>query len=215
MARSTEELVQGKHHFAMVDEVDSVLIDDARTPLIISGPIAKGDQHEFYELKPRLQKLVDAQRKLTSDYLNEAKKLIRENNDKEAGLPLFRSFRGLPKYKPLIKFLSEPGMRQVLQKTENIYLQDNQKMMPEADETLFFTIDEKNNSINLTEKGIDLITKDGEDATFFILPDIATEISKLEQDTSIDENEKLKAKDTIIQDYNIKSQRIHSVNQLF
>ncbi len=214
MARSTEELVQGKHHFAMVDEVDSVLIDDARTPLIISGPIAKGDQHEFYELKPRLQKLVDAQRKLTSDYLNEAKKLIRENNDKEAGLPLFRSFRGLPKYKPLIKFLSEPGIRQVLQKTENIYLQDNQKMMPEADETLFFTIDEKNNSINLTEKGIDLITKDGEDATFFILPDIATEISKLEQDMSIDENEKLKAKDTIIQDYNIKSQRIHSVNQL-
>ena len=165
-------------------------------------------------MRPRLQKLVDAQRKLTSDYLNEAKKLIKENNEKEAGLPLFRSFRGLPKYKPLIKFLSEPGMRQVLQKTENIYLQDNQKMMPEADETLFFTIDEKHNSINLTEKGIDLITQDGEDTTFFILPDIAIEINKLEQDTTIDENEKLKAKDTIIQDYNIKSQRIHSVNQL-
>ena len=129
MARSTEELVQGKHHFAMVDEVDSVLIDDARTPLIISGPIPKGGEHEFYELRPRLQKLVDAQRKLTSDYLNEAKKLIKENNEKEAGLSLFRSFRGLPKYKPLIKFLSEPGMRQVLQKTENIYLQDNQKMI--------------------------------------------------------------------------------------
>lgn len=214
MARSTEELVQGKHHFAMVDEVDSVLIDDARTPLIISGPIPKGDEHEFYELRPRLQKLVDAQRKLTSEYLNEAKKLIKENKEKEAGLPLFRSFRGLPKYKPLIKFLSESGMRQVLQKTENIYLQDNQKMMPEADETLFFTIDEKHNSINLTEKGIDLITQDGEDTTFFILPDIAIEINKLEQDTTIEENEKLKAKDTIIQDYNIKSQRIHSVNQL-
>ena len=214
MARSIDELVQGKPHFAMVDEVDSVLIDDARTPLIISGPIPKGDEHEFYELKPRLQKLVDAQRKLTSDYLNEAKRLMKEDKEKEAGLPLFRSFRGLPKYKPLIKFLSESGIRQVLQKTENFYLQDNQKMMPEADEPLFFTIDEKHNSINLTEKGIDLITGDGEDPNFFILPDIADEINKLEADLTVDDGIKLKAKEKIIQDYNIKSQRIHSVNQL-
>jgi preprotein translocase subunit SecA len=214
MARSSEELVQGKHHFAMVDEVDSVLVDDARTPLIISGPIPRGDEHEFYELKPRIQKLVDAQRKLVSDYLTEAKKQFKAGNEKDAGLPLFRTYRGMPKYKPLIKFLSETGVRQVLQKTENFYLQDNQKMMPEADEPLYFTIDEKTNSIELTEKGIDLITKDGEDASFFIMPDIGEEINKLESKEDLNEGEKLKAKDELIKDYNKKSQRIHSVNQL-
>ncbi|HCX21186.1 MAG TPA: preprotein translocase subunit SecA, partial [Cytophagales bacterium] len=167
MARNPEELVQGKHHYAMVDEVDSVLIDEARTPLIISGPIPKGDEHEFYELKPRINKLVEAQRKLVGEYLNQAKKLIKEGNEAEAGLPLFRAYRGLPKNKPLIKFLSETGIRALLQKTENFYLQDNQKMMPEADEPLFFTIDEKNNSIDLTENGIDLITGSGEDPNFF------------------------------------------------
>ncbi len=214
MARSPEELVQGKHHFAMVDEVDSVLVDDARTPLIISGPIPKGDEHEFYELKPRIQKLVDAQRKLIGEYLNHAKKQIKDGNEKDGGLPLFRTYRGLPKYKPLIKFLSETGVRQALQKTENFYLQDNQKMMPEADEPLYFTIEEKNNSIDLTEKGIDLITNDGEDPKFFILPDIADEINKLEADDSLSESDKLSAKDELINDYNTKSQRIHSVNQL-
>jgi len=214
MSRTTDELAQGKRHYAMVDEVDSVLIDDARTPLIISGPIPRGNEHEFYELKPRIQKLVDAQRKLTSEYLNEAKKHIKENNEKEAGLPLFRAHRGLPKYKPLIKFLSETGIRQVLQKTENYYLQDNQKMMPEADEPLYFTIEEKNNSIELTERGIDLITGDGEDAKFFILPDIADEINKLEAKSNLEESEKLKAKDSLIKEYNLKAQRIHSVNQL-
>ena len=214
MSRSPEELVQKKHHYAMVDEVDSVLIDDARTPLIISGPIPKGDEHEFYDLKPRIQKLVDAQKKLVGDYLNEAKKLIKEGKDGDAGLPLFRAFRGLPKYKPLIKFQSETGIKQLLQKTENIYLADNQKRMPEADEPLFFTIDEKINSIDLTEKGIDLITKDGEDADFFILPDIGTEIAQLEKEESTAEKEKLEKKEQIIRDYNIKGQRIHSVNQL-
>ena len=214
MSRSPEELVQKKHHYAMVDEVDSVLIDDARTPLIISGPIPKGDEHEFYDLKPRIQRLVDAQRKLVNDYLNEAKRLIKEGNEAEAGLPLFRGFRGLPKSKPLIKFMSETGIKQILQKTENTYLADNQKRMPEADEPLCFTIDEKINSIDLTEKGIDLITGDGEDVSFFILPDIGDEIAKLEKNEEVSESDKLQKKESIIRDYNIKGQRIHSVNQL-
>lgn len=214
MSRSPEELVQKKHHYAMVDEVDSVLVDDARTPLIISGPIPKGDEHEFYDLKPRIQRLVDAQRKLVGDYLNEAKKLIKEGNEADAGLSLFRAFRGLPKYKPLIKFQSETGIKQLLQKTENIYLADNQKRMPEADDPLYFTIDEKINSIDLTEKGIDLITKEGEDSSFFILPDIGGEIAQLEKDEEHSEKEKLEKKEQIIRDYNVKGQRIHSVNQL-
>lgn len=214
MSRSTEELVQKKHHYAMVDEVDSVLIDDARTPLIISGPIPKGDEHEFYDLKPRIQRLVEAQRKLVGEYLNEAKKLIKEGKEADGGLPLFRAFRGLPKNKPLIKYMSETGVKQVLQKTENIYLADNQKKMPEADEPLYFTIDEKINSIDLTEKGIDLITGAGEDANFFILPDIGDEIAKLEKDDSLSEQDKLQKKESVIRDYNVKGQRIHSVNQL-
>ena len=213
MTRDPEELVQKKHHYAMVDEVDSVLIDDARTPLIISGPVPKGDEHEFYELKPRIAKLVDAQRKLVSDYLITAKKAIKESKEADAGLPLFRAYRGLPKNKPLIKFLSETGMRAILQKTENFYLQDNQKMMPDADDPLYFTIDEKNNSIDLTEKGIDLITGEGEDTSFFILPDIGNEIANLEKE-NIPEEEKLQRKDTVIQDYSVKAQRIHSINQL-
>ena len=214
MSRSPEELVQKKHHYAMVDEVDSVLVDDARTPLIISGPIPKGDEHEFYDLKPRIQRLVDAQRKLIGEYLNDAKKLAKEGKDDEAGLSLFRTFRGLPKYKPLIKYLSETGIKQSLQKTENIYLADNQKKMPEADDPLYFTIDEKINSIDLTEKGIDLITGEGEDANFFILPDIGVEIAQLEKDNSLSESDRLQQKDEIIRQYNLKGQRIHSVNQL-
>ncbi|MEQ9405335.1 MAG: preprotein translocase subunit SecA [Cyclobacteriaceae bacterium] len=214
MSRSPEELVQKKHHYAMVDEVDSVLIDDARTPLIISGPIPKGDEHEFYDLKPRIQRLVDAQRKLIGEFLNDAKKLAKEGKDEEAGLSLFRTFRGLPKYKPLIKYLSETGIKQTLQKTENIYLADNQKRMPEADEPLYFTIDEKINSIDLTEKGLDLITGEGEDSSFFILPDIGEEIAKLEKDESLEESDKLQQKEEIIRQYNVKGKRIHSVNQL-
>lgn len=214
MSRSPEELVQRKHHFAMVDEVDSVLIDEARTPLIISGPVPRGDEHEFYDLKPRIAKLVDAQKKLTQQFLNEAKKLIADGNDKEGGLALFRAYRGLPKHKPLIKYLSETGIRQKLQKTENFYLQDNQKMMPEADEPLYFTIDEKHNSIELTEKGIDLITGEGEDANFFILPDIGTAIAQLEKEEGLNDDEKVEKKDELIRDYAVKSQRVHSVNQL-
>jgi preprotein translocase subunit SecA len=214
MTRETKELVQGKHHFAMIDEVDSVLIDEARTPLIISGPVPKGDVHEFDSLKPRIEKLVQEQRKLTADFLLEAKKLIKEGKEDEGGLALFRAYRGLPKHKPLIKFLSEQGMRQILQKTENIYLADNSKLMPEADEPLLFTIEEKNNNIDLTEKGIDLITRDDEDSGFFILPDIGVEIAELEKDESLSDEEMLKKKDELIRDYAVKAERIHSVNQL-
>jgi len=214
MTRETKELVQGKHHFAMIDEVDSVLIDEARTPLIISGPVPKGDVHEFDSLKPRIEKLVQEQRKLTSDFLLEAKRLIKEGKEDEGGLALFRAYRGLPKHKPLIKYLSEQGIRQILQKTENIYLADNSKLMPEADEPLLFTIEEKNNNIDLTEKGIDLITRDGEDPNFFILPDIGVEIAQLEKDEAYSDQEMLAKKDELIKDYAVKAERIHSVNQL-
>lgn len=214
MARDPEELVQRGHHYAMVDEVDSVLIDEARTPLIISGPVPKGDQHEFYDLKPRIHKLVEAQKKLITQFLNDAKKFIQEGNEKDGGLALFRAHRGMPKHKPLIKFLSEMGMKQILQKTENYYLQDNKRHMPEADAPLYFIIDEKDNSVDLTEKGIDLITGEGEDPKFFILPEIEVELNKIENDTTLNDQERLSKKDAIIRDYQVKSQRIHSVNQL-
>ena len=214
MARDPEELVQRKHHYAMVDEVDSVLIDEARTPLIISGPVPKGDEHEFHELKPRISKLVDAQKKLVSQYLIDAKKLINEGDEKDGGLALFRTFRGLPKYKPLIKYLSEIGKKQILNKTENFYLQDNSKMMPEADEPLFFTIDEKNNTIDLTEKGLDLITGEGEDPKLFILPDIGMEMAAIDNDGELSDEDKLLKKDELIKDYSAKAERIHTINQL-
>lgn len=214
MSREVDDLVQKKHHYAMVDEVDSVLVDDARTPLIISGPVPRGDEHQFHELKPRIQKLVDAQKKVVSQFLIEAKKLLKDGNEKDGGLPLFRAFRGLPKYKPLIKYLSEPGMKMIQQKTENFHLQDNSKMMPEADAPLYFTIDEKNNSIDLTEKGIDLITGQGEDGNFFILPDIGLAIAEYENDAELAEEEMLKKKEELIQDYATKADRIHTVNQL-
>ncbi len=214
MARDPEDLVQRQHHYAMVDEVDSVLIDEARTPLIISGPVPKGDQHEFYELKPRIHKLVEAQKKLVHEYLNQAKKLISEGNERDGGLALFRAHRAMPKYKPLIKVLSETGMKTVLQKTENFYLADNKRNMPEADKPLYFVIDEKDNSVDLTERGIDLITGEGEDSSFFILPEIGTELSKLEKETGLDDAERFRRKEEIIRDYQTKAQRIHSINQL-
>ena len=213
MVREKSELVQRKHNFAMVDEVDSVLIDEARTPLIISGPIPKGDVHEFFDLKPRIQKLFDLQKKLVTNYLSEAKKLISEGKEEEGGLSLFRAYRGLPKYKPLIKYLSEIGTKAIMQKTENIYLQDNSKLMPEADEPLYFTIEEKSNSIQLTEKGTDTITSSGDDKNFFIVPDIGVEIDKIEKlDKPIEEIAKEKEK--LIQDFSVKTKRIHSINQL-
>jgi preprotein translocase subunit SecA len=214
MARDANDLVQGKHHFAMIDEVDSVLIDDARTPLIISGPIPRGDEHEFMDMKPRVSTLVDEQRKLVQGFLTTAKKLIAEGNEKEGGLALFRAFRGMPKYKPLIKYLSEPGIRVILQKTENFYLQDNKRMMPEADQPLLFTIEEKTNGIELTDNGIEVITQKNENPTFFILPDIGVEIAEMEKNPDLDDREKLIRKEEIIKDYGIKAQRIHTVNQL-
>ena len=214
MARDPEELVQRGHHYAMVDEVDSVLIDEARTPLIISGPVPRGDEHEFHDLKPRIFKVVEAQKKITSQFLADARKLIAEGNEKDGGLALFRAHRGMPKFKPLIKFLSETGMRQILQKTENFYLADNKREMPKADEPLYFVIDEKDNSVELTDKGIDLITGDGEDPRFFILPEIGTELSRIEKDAALTANDRMQRKEELIRDYTTKSQRIHSVNQL-
>ncbi|OYX23707.1 MAG: preprotein translocase subunit SecA [Algoriphagus sp. 32-45-6] len=214
MARESGDLVQGKHHFAMVDEVDSVLIDDARTPLIISGPVPRGDVHEFDQMKPRVAALVDEQRKLVQGFLATAKKQIADGNEKEGGLALFRAYRGIPKYKPLIKYLSEPGIRVILQKTENYYLQDNKRNMPEADEPLLFTIDEKTNVVDLTDRGIEAMTTKNEDANFFILPDIGVVIAELEKDSSIDDKEKLIRKEEVIKDYSVKAQRIHTVNQL-
>lgn len=214
MARETGELVQRKHHYAMVDEVDSVLIDDARTPLIISGPVPRGDEQDYIELKPRVARVVEAQRKLVYDFLNDAKKKIAAGDEKEGGLSLFRAHRGLPKHKPLIKFLSETGNKALLQKTEAIYLAENQKLMPEADAPLYFTIDERHNSIDLTEKGIDYITGTGEDHNFFILPDLSIDLNAIDKDDDFSEQEKILHKEAVIRDYAVKTQRINTVNQL-
>ncbi|MBW4888240.1 preprotein translocase subunit SecA [Mucilaginibacter sp. HMF5004] len=215
MTRSPEELVQRKLHYAMVDEVDSVLIDDARTPLIISGPIPRGDEHEFYELKPRIERLVNAQKSYVLSVLNEAKKQITEGNTgiEDGGLSLLRAHRGLPKNKALIKFLSEGSNKTTLQKTENYYMQDQGKEMPKVDSELFFVIDEKNNQVELTEKGIELITTSGEDPHFFVMPDVGTEVADIEK-SSLAAEEKIAKKDALMRDFSIKSERIHSVNQL-
>lgn len=217
MVHTPEEQVQHRHHFAMIDEVDSVLIDDARTPLIISGPTPKGDDQQFVALKPRIAKLVDEQKKLFNTLLNDAKKLIAADNtgakEGEGGLALFRAHRALPKNKNLIKFLGETGVRGILTKTENYYLQDQQKEMPKADEPLFFTIDEKTNSVDLTERGIELITGSSEDPNFFILPDVGSAINEIERSSYSDE-EKSKLKDELMVDFSVKSDRIHSVQQL-
>lgn len=217
MVHTPQEMVQRKHHFAMVDEVDSVLIDDARTPLIISGPIGQqtGEQ-QFFELKPRIEKLVDAQKRATNHFLNEAKKKIAEGNDdpKDGGLALFRAHRGLPKNNALIKYLSEPGMRVKLQKAENHYLADQQREMPKADEELYFYIDEKNNSVELTDKGIQLITRSGEDPNFFILPDISVSLAAVDNNSALSAEEKLHNKEAIINEYSVKADRIHTVQQL-
>ena len=216
MVHTPQEMVQRKHHFAMVDEVDSVLIDDARTPLIISGPVGHNtNEQQFFELKPRIEKLVDAQKRATNQFLIEAKKKIAEGNDdpKDGGLALFRAHRGLPKNNALIKYLSEPGIRVKLQKAENYYLADQSREMPIADEELYFYIDEKNNSVELTDKGIQLITKAGEDQQFFVLPDISLTLSSIDK-SELAAEEKLQQKEAIINDYSVKADRIHTVQQL-
>ena len=212
MAHSPGDLVQRKHNFAIVDEVDSVLIDDARTPLIISGPVPQGDRHEFMELKPKIENLVALQRQLANGFLTEAKKLIKEGNTKDGGFQLLRAYRALPKNKALIKFLSEEGIKQLLQKTENHYMQDNNREMPKVDEALYFVIEEKNNQVELSDNGIKFLSTN-EDADFFVLPDIGTEIARIEKlklgiDAEAEEKEKL------FQDFGIKSERIHTLTQL-
>lgn len=217
MVRSAEEQVQRKLHFAMVDEVDSVLIDDARTPLIISGPVPKGEEQMFKELKPRIERLVSTQKKAVQQFLNDAKRLIGEGNvgvrNGEGGLALLRAHRGLPKNTALIKYLSEQGNKQILMKTENHYLQDQQKEMPTCDAELYFVIDEKNNQIDLTDKGIELITSSGEEKDFFVMPDVGALIAEIENEP-VSYEEKLKRKDEVLLDFNIKSERLHTVNQL-
>ncbi|MEI6487547.1 MAG: preprotein translocase subunit SecA [Bacteroidota bacterium] len=217
MARTPEDLVQRKHNYAIVDEVDSVLIDDARTPLIISGPTPKGDNQEFAPLKPRIEKLVNAQKAYVNTALTDAKRLIAEGKtgekEGEGGMALLRAYRGLPKNKALIKFLSEPGVRMILQKTENHYMQDQSREMHKVDAELFFVIDEKHNSIELSEKGIELISTSSEDAKFFVMPDIGGEIANLEK-SGLSTEEKLKQKEELIRDYSIKSERVHTINQL-
>jgi preprotein translocase subunit SecA len=215
MVHDQDEMVQRKHHYAMVDEVDSVLIDDARTPLIISGPVPKGDDQEFHVLKPRIEKLVEAQKKLTNAFLVDARRLISEGktDHETGGLALLRAYRGLPKNTALIKYLSEPGMKQLLQKTESHYMAEQMKNMPKVDAELYFTIDEKNNQVDLTEKGIQLITASGEDPHFFVMPDVGAEIAELERQ-SLPVEEKMAVKDRLISDFAIKSDRIHSVQQL-
>lgn len=215
MSRSREELVQRKLHYAMVDEVDSVLIDDARTPLIISGPVPKGDDQQFQEMKPRVVKLVEAQKRAVNGFMNEAKKLIDagKTGPTEGGLALLRAHRGMPKYGNLVRYLSEEGIKALMLKSEAYHLSDNQKEMPKADAELFFTIDEKNNSVDLTEKGIELLTEAGEDRNFFVLPDVGAQIADIEKLNATPE-EKLQKKDVLMQDYSIKSERIHTVQQL-
>jgi len=215
MAISPSDLVQRGHNYVIVDEVDSVLIDDARTPLIISGPTSTNteDSEMFHQYRPKVEKLISSQRKLVTQLLVEAKELISKNNTEEGGKVLLRSYKGLPKNKALIKFLSEEGMKTLMHKTENVFMQDNSKRMPEITNDLFFVIDEKNNSIELTEKGIDLISNDVDDSEFFVLPDIGSRIADLEKST-ITNTEKLEIKEKLISDYAIKSERVHTLNQL-
>ena len=217
MAIRPQDLVQRKHNYAIVDEVDSVLIDDARTPLIISGPVPKGDDQLFEELRPQVEKLVEAQKKLATQYLTEAKRLVYSENKEEveAGfLALYRSHKSLPKNKALIKFLSEPGIKAGMLKTEEIYMEQNNKRMPEVTDPLYFVIDEKMKSVDLTDKGVDLITGNSQDPTFFVLPDITAELSELEAMVGLSDEERLAKKDDLMTNYAIKSERVHTINQL-
>ena len=212
MAHSPDDLVQRPHHYAIVDEVDSVLVDDARTPLIISGPIPQGDRHEFNELKPKVDDIVNVQRKYLTGVLAEAKKLIAEGDTKEGGFKLLRVFRGMPKNKALIKFLSEEGIKQLLQKTENFYMQDNNREMPKVDAELYYVIDEKNNQIELSDKGVEFLSgKD--DPNFFVMPEIGTEMAKIEGKGLSKEKEAIE-KEELFRDFAVKSERIHTLNQL-
>jgi preprotein translocase subunit SecA len=212
MAHAPEDLVQRPHHYSIVDEVDSVLIDDARTPLIISGPVPQGDRHEFNDLKPRIADIVSVQKKYLTGVLAEAKRLIKEGDEKEGGFQLLRVYRGIPKNKALIKFLSEEGVRQILQKTENQYMSDNNREMPKIDAELYYVIDEKNNQIELTDKGVDYLSgKD--DPDFFVMPEIGVEIAQIEE-RNLPSEEEANLKEELFRDFGVKSERIHTMNQL-
>ncbi|WP_411895334.1 preprotein translocase subunit SecA [Winogradskyella sp. A2] len=212
MAHSPEDLVQRPHHYAIVDEVDSVLVDDARTPLIISGPVPKGDEHEFDELKPKVQEIEDVQRKYLVGVLAEAKKLIAAGDTKEGGFQLLRAYRGIPKNKALIKFLSEEGVKQLLQKTENFYMQDNNREMPKVDAELYYVIDEKNNQVELSDKGVEFLSGE-DDPNFFVMPEMGTEIAKIESQ-GLSSEEEANLKEDLFRDFGVKSERIHTLNQL-
>ena len=214
MAVAMDDLVQRKHHFAIVDEVDSVLIDDARTPLIISGPVPRGEDQQFVEFKPLVERLYNAQKTLVTNLLSEAKKLIAAGNEKDGGILLFRAYKGYPKYKPLIKFLSEPGMKQLLQKVENYYIQDNEREMPFITDELYFVVSEKQHSVDMTDKGRDLITGNLEDPNFFVLPDVGAAVAEVQKDGSLSVEEKQVKKDEIHADFALKSERVHTVTQL-
>ena len=219
MVRSEMERVQGKHHYAMIDEVDSVLIDDARTPLIISGPVPKGsEEQEYQELKPKIERLFSAQKQIATKYLAEAKKLIAEGftgqEEGEGGLALLRAFRALPKYRPLIKYLSEDGVKVTLQKTENFYMQEQSKNMYKVDVPLLFTLDEKNRNVELTENGVDFLSKGESDSNFFLMPDIAEEMQSLDDREKDEGKNLLEEREQLIQDFSIKSRRLHGVSQL-
>ncbi|MEN8187267.1 MAG: preprotein translocase subunit SecA [Bacteroidota bacterium] len=213
MAHKPDDLVQRPHNYTIIDEVDSVLVDDARTPLIISGATPQGDRHEFNELKPKVDEIVKTQSKYLTGVLADAKKMISEGNTKEGGVLLYRVFRGLPKNKALIKYLSQEGIKQLLQKNENFFMQDNNREMPTIDKDLYFVIDEKTNSIDLTDKGIAHLSGKDSEGSFFVLPDIGMEIAKIDNDDISDE-EKISAKDELYRDFSIKSERIHTLNQL-
>ena len=214
MATRLNDLVQRKHHFAIVDEVDSVLIDDARTPLIISGPVAKTQDDEQFKLfRPYVEKLYSSQRALITKTLNDAKKAIAEGKEDEGAKLLFRCHKGLPKYQPLIKFLSEPGMKQLMQKAENFYIQDNERQMPEVTDPLFFVINEQMHSVDMTDKGHDILASEVSDPSFFILPDVGSMVADIEK-SDISEAEKHEKKDRLMEDYALKSERVHTVTQL-
>ncbi|MFL2639536.1 MAG: preprotein translocase subunit SecA [Flavobacteriaceae bacterium] len=213
MAHSANDLVQKSHSYAIVDEVDSVLVDDARTPLIISGPIPKGNIHEFNELKPKISSIVQQQKQLLTQVLSKAKKLIVDGDNEKGGFHLLQVHRGLPKNSALIKYLSEEGVKQLLQKTENFYMQDNNREMPKVDVDLFFVIDEKNNQIELTDKGIESLSSGNLEENFFIMPDLSTEIAKVENE-KFEINREVEEKEKIYKDFSIKSERIHTLNQL-
>ena len=213
MAIGIDDLVQRKHHYAIVDEVDSVLVDDARTPLIISGPVPRGDDQQFNEYRPIVESIYNAQRNLITQLLNESKRLIGAGKEEEGGKLLLRTHKGLPRYNPLIKYLSEPGIKQQLQKVENFYMQENSKHMHIVTDDLFFVIDEKQKSVELTDKGHELIAGKVSDPKFFVLPDIGSEISELEKQ-EMDPTQKAEAKDALLNDYALKSERVHTVSQL-